>query len=99
MNMHEITLLLYIHLKIIRQSRTSGRLNLSNQNLKSIPEALFTREDVQPSAGNVALDKGESDFSWWDEVDLTKLIIADNELESFDPRVNELGALTCIDVS
>ncbi|KAJ3417356.1 Leucine-rich repeat-containing protein 40 [Chytridiales sp. JEL 0842] len=83
--------------KMIRQSRTSGKLNLSNQNLKAIPDELFTRADIQPSGNGVSLDRGDSDFNWWEEVDLSKLIIADNQITGFDPRINELGALTYID--
>ncbi|KAJ3012615.1 UNVERIFIED_CONTAM: Leucine-rich repeat-containing protein 40 [Siphonaria sp. JEL0065] len=72
-------------LKLVSQSRNSGRLNLSNQNLDIIPEALFTR----PTA--------KADGNWWEEVELTRLVIADNEIGQLDARIGELGALTLID--
>ncbi|KAJ3179688.1 Leucine-rich repeat-containing protein 40 [Irineochytrium annulatum] len=88
---------LNVYEQIIRQSRTSGRLNLSNKGLTAIPDALFTREDTNPGISNVSLDRTDSDFNWWEEVDISKLIIADNKITDIDPRVTELGALTTID--
>ncbi|KAJ3115014.1 Leucine-rich repeat-containing protein 40 [Physocladia obscura] len=73
-------------LKIISSARSSGRLNLSNQELYTLPVAMFDNS-IQPTSGN-----------WWEEVDLTKLIIADNNLETIDERVTEFGALTLIDM-
>ncbi|KAJ3205810.1 Leucine-rich repeat-containing protein 40 [Dinochytrium kinnereticum] len=83
-------------LKIIRQARTQGKLNLSNHGLEIIPSAIFTREDVQPAS--VSLDREVSEFAWWEEVDLSKLILADNLLKEVDPRVGELQGLTLLDV-
>ena len=85
--------------KIIKQARTTGRLNLSNQRLKAIPEALFTRDDITSKLSAVSFENSKSnEFNWWEEVDITKLIIADNEIQEIDPRLSELGALTSIDV-
>ncbi|KAJ3404246.1 hypothetical protein CcCBS67573_g00950 [Chytriomyces confervae] len=78
-------------IKLVQQSRTSGRLNLSNQSLKALPNALFTREDVTAKAA------AEAKANWWEEVDLTKLSIADNELAAIDERISQFGALTSID--
>ncbi|KAJ3066524.1 Leucine-rich repeat-containing protein 40 [Podochytrium sp. JEL0797] len=71
-------------IKLISQARGSGRLNLSNQGLAAIPSELFTRADAV--GGN-----------WWEEVDLTRIVVADNEMEAIDARICELGALTLID--
>ncbi|KAJ3329596.1 Leucine-rich repeat-containing protein 40 [Blyttiomyces sp. JEL0837] len=84
-------------LKMIKQARTSGRLNLSNKNLREIPNSLFDRSDVT-SGIDVSLDRESTEqFAWWDEVDLSKLIIADNAIESIDLRVCDLFALTLLD--
>ncbi|ORY53268.1 L domain-like protein, partial [Rhizoclosmatium globosum] len=80
-------------LKLVAQARSTGRLNLSNQSLTAVPDVLFTRADVR--GADVSLDQGGG--NWWEETDLTKLVIADNEIESIDERVAELGALTMID--
>ncbi|KAI8622095.1 hypothetical protein BC830DRAFT_1090794 [Chytriomyces sp. MP71] len=71
--------------KLVQQSRSSGRLNLSNQSLRTLPNALFTREDLKG---------GEP---WWEETDLLRLTVADNELDAIDERVVQFGALTAID--
>ncbi|KAJ3105852.1 Leucine-rich repeat-containing protein 40 [Phlyctochytrium planicorne] len=84
-------------LKMIRQARTSGKLNLSNQGLDVIPPSLFTREDVQP--GTVSLDRNDTEFNWWEEVDISKLIIADNVLKEIDERIVELQGLTLLDAT
>ncbi|KAJ3112409.1 Leucine-rich repeat-containing protein 40 [Phlyctochytrium bullatum] len=84
-------------MKMVRDARTTGKLNLSNLNLEAIPDTVFTREDVKPA--DVTLDRSDKDgFNWWEEVDISKLIIADNVLKELDQRIAELGALTLLDV-
>ncbi|KAI9209319.1 uncharacterized protein BJ171DRAFT_486129 [Polychytrium aggregatum] len=85
--------------KIIQASRSTGRLNLSNQSLTSIPEQVFSRdgsEDHKPVV-DYSFDSPSSDPSWWEEVEMTRLIIADNEINAIDPRIESLGALTLFD--
>ncbi|KNC96087.1 uncharacterized protein SPPG_08475 [Spizellomyces punctatus DAOM BR117] len=85
--------------KLVAQSRTSGRLNLSNRSLTAIPNALW--DDVAESTQKVDLsfDRREAtDANWWEVVDLTRLIIADNMLEDLDPRVGMLHGLTVLDI-
>ena len=72
---------------------------MSNHRLTTIPESLWTREDVTSKLASVSFDNEKSsEFNWWEEADLTKLIIADNQIQEIDSRINELGALTSIDV-
>ncbi|TPX61134.1 hypothetical protein SpCBS45565_g07330 [Spizellomyces sp. 'palustris'] len=85
--------------KLVAQSRTSGRLNLSNRSLTAIPNALW--DDVAESTQKVDLsfDRREAaDAYWWEVVDLTRLTIADNMLEDLDPRVGMFEGLTVLDI-
>ncbi|KAJ3381522.1 hypothetical protein HDU84_005035 [Entophlyctis sp. JEL0112] len=71
--------------QIIASARTSGRLNLANQHLRQLPEAVFVRDETSATS------------NWWEDVDLTRLVVADNELQELDPRLSDLCALTLID--
>lgn len=42
---------------------------------------------------------GSSSEVWYEQVDLVRLVAADNILEKIDKRIIEFGALTLIDVS
>lgn len=48
-------------------------------------------------AKTVAMDNTED--RWWDQVDLTKLILASNALTSLGEGLAQLPALTVLDVS
>ncbi|KAI9327392.1 hypothetical protein BDR26DRAFT_875562 [Obelidium mucronatum] len=76
-------------LKLIGQARTSGRLNLANHGLADVPAALFAAD----SAGG----DGAGDSRWWEAVDLTRLVLADNCLAALDARIAGLRALTLLD--
>ncbi|TPX45874.1 hypothetical protein SeLEV6574_g03584 [Synchytrium endobioticum] len=90
-------------IKIIQQGRSTGRMNLSQQSLEKLPKALF--DDLLVIGNNnssrpvdISLDRSSADGpSWWDSTDLTRLIIADNQIEELDPRIGEFQALTCLD--
>ncbi|KAJ3300613.1 Leucine-rich repeat-containing protein 40 [Borealophlyctis nickersoniae] len=82
--------------KAVEGSKTSGRLNLSNQNLSSIPEAVFSKSAPPPKSVDLSFDR-RSDDQWWEVVDLSRLVIADNAIEDLDPRIGELDGLTVLD--
>ena len=52
--------------------------------------------DVPEEARNISLDNAED--RWWEQVDLTKLILASNSLVSISEDIHQLPALTVLDV-
>ncbi|KAJ3323560.1 Leucine-rich repeat-containing protein 40 [Boothiomyces sp. JEL0866] len=78
--------------KIIEQSKTSGRINLSNQNLNQLPANLFNYQPVNDHSFD------NQSQTWWEIVDLTRLVAADNSIRDIDERIGELGALAVIDL-
>lgn len=53
--------------------------------------------DVPEEAKNVSLDNTED--RWWEQTDLTKLILASNRLVGLSDDIRQLPALTVLDVS
>ncbi|KAM4062804.1 leucine rich repeat domain-containing protein [Hirsutella rhossiliensis] len=66
--------------KVLKQrvatARTSGRLNIAALGLKEIPTEVMKMYDLESI--------GAHDGSWAESVDLTRLVAADNELETLD---------------
>ena len=52
--------------------------------------------DLPDESKEVSLDN--TDERWWEQVDLTKLILASNALTSLSEDIKELPALTVLDV-
>ncbi|XP_078656931.1 leucine-rich repeat-containing protein 40-like isoform X5 [Branchiostoma floridae x Branchiostoma belcheri] len=81
---------------LLKQARKSGQLNLSNRGLEKVPDTVWRINlDVPEEAKNVTFD-GED--RWWEQVDLTKLILASNKLSQLSPDLNQLPALAVLDV-
>ena len=86
---------------MIKAARASGQLNLSNRGLQSVPDKVWRLNDPDED------DKGKRGFStdvvheeeaWWEFVDLTKLILASNQITSLSNQVERLPALTVLDL-
>ncbi|KAJ3178352.1 Leucine-rich repeat-containing protein 40 [Geranomyces variabilis] len=87
--------------KIIAQSRASGRLNLSNQQLTTVPDAVFAA--AEPEARSKAVDfsfdrSDDGGANWWEAVELLRLLLADNALNTLDPRIGTFTSLAILDV-
>ncbi len=54
--------------------------------------------EVDPKSITIDFSGGTSDV-WYEQVDLVRLVAADNFIEKIDKRINEFNALTFIDVS
>ncbi|CAG8556254.1 13187_t:CDS:10 [Ambispora gerdemannii] len=76
---------------------TARRLNLSNRSLSEIPEDVWKMYETDTA--NIDLDFGaaRSDI-WYEAVDLTRMVIADNHLQSIDKRIAEFRSLVFIDL-
>ncbi|KAK7508432.1 hypothetical protein BaRGS_00000671 [Batillaria attramentaria] len=86
-----------VHPSILKQARRSGQLNLSGRNLSSVPDSVWRiNMDVPEEACTVSMDNAED--RWWEQTDLTKLILASNVLTSLGAGIAQLTALTVLDV-
>lgn len=83
---------------ILRQARKSGQLNLSSRELTTVPDKVWKINSDVPEKGKSASLEKEDD-RWWEQIDLTKLILASNKLTSISSGIQQLPALVTLDVS
>ncbi|XP_076346434.1 leucine-rich repeat-containing protein 40-like isoform X1 [Tachypleus tridentatus] len=89
-----------LHPHIIKQARQSGQLNLSNRGMVEVPDVVWNINNITPEESkmlSVSLDDTDGE-RWWDQVDLTKLILASNKLSTIPSEISNLQALTVFDV-
>ncbi|KAG1658916.1 Leucine-rich repeat-containing protein 40 [Nymphon striatum] len=89
-----------INFQLIKQARQSGQLNLSNRSLVEVPEVVckinsLTSEECKSLS--LSIESGDDD-RWWDQVDLTKLILAFNSLRSIPNEIQYLPNLNILDL-
>ncbi|ESN94677.1 hypothetical protein HELRODRAFT_107921 [Helobdella robusta] len=83
---------------LLKQARKSGVLNLSNRSLGEVPKCVWNINlDIPEEGKSISLDS-KSDDRWWEQVDLTKLILASNCLKSISIDISLLPALTVLDI-
>ncbi|KAG6755301.1 hypothetical protein POTOM_041121 [Populus tomentosa] len=74
--------------RVLKAARSSGSLNLSNRSLREVPDEVYKILD--------AVGEGEK---WWENVELQKLILAHNNIESIKEDLKNLSQLTVLNVS
>ncbi|KAB5534638.1 hypothetical protein DKX38_017724 [Salix brachista] len=74
--------------RVLKTARSSGSLNLSNRSHREVPEEVYKILD--------AVGEGEK---WWENVELQKLILAHNSIESIKKDLQNLSQLTVLNVS
>ncbi|XP_050247476.1 plant intracellular Ras-group-related LRR protein 6 isoform X2 [Quercus robur] len=74
--------------RLLKAARTSGSLNLSNRSLRDVPNEVYQ-----------SLDAVGKDENWWEAVELQKLILAHNNIESLKEDLRNLPQLTVLNVS
>jgi len=72
-------------------------MNLSSRELTEVPLEIWNMYHVDPD--KIVVDFSSSGGAWYDAVDLTRFIAADNEITFIDARIQEFGALVTVDVS
>ena len=83
---------------ILKNARRTGILNLSQRGLDEIPDNVWTlMDDVPQEAKTISLDN--TDDKWWDVTEMTKLLLASNQLKSIGEGIRNFPALTVLDVS
>ena len=86
-----------IHPALLKQTRKSGSLNLSGRGLTVIPSKVWSlNEDAEKPKG-IFMDKVEED-NWWERVDLTKLILASNQISKVSSKIKKLDTLQILDL-
>lgn len=83
-------------LKLIQHSASSGRLNLSSHGLSRLPNELWNFQ-LQIVVDH-SFERAEQQSGWWEVSALQRLTAADNQIESIDPRINEMSSLCALDV-
>ncbi|XP_066481083.1 leucine-rich repeat-containing protein 40 isoform X1 [Tiliqua scincoides] len=82
---------------LIRAARKSGQLNLSGRELSEVPLHVWRINLDTPEEAHQNLSFGAAD-RWWEQTDLTKLILSSNKLQCLSDDVRLLPALTVLDV-
>uniref|UniRef100_A0A8C8R5L4 Leucine-rich repeat-containing protein 40 n=1 Tax=Pelusios castaneus TaxID=367368 RepID=A0A8C8R5L4_9SAUR len=82
---------------LLRAARKSGQLNLSGRDLSDVPAQVWRINLDIPEEAHQNLSFGATD-RWWEQTDLTKLILASNKLQCLSEDVKLLPALTVLDV-
>ncbi len=90
-----------LHPAILKQARQSGSLNLSNKGLQAIPKKVYSINDPDANANQkrgFSIDRVDDQENWWDQVDLTKLILASNQISRVSSKIGNLKSLTVLDL-
>ncbi|KAL4634909.1 hypothetical protein GN956_G13946 [Arapaima gigas] len=82
---------------LLKAARKSGQLNLSGRELAEVPQSVWRLNLDTPEEAQQSLSFGAAD-RWWEQTDLTKLILSSNKLQVLSEEVRLLSALTALDV-
>uniref|UniRef100_F7CGE1 Leucine-rich repeat-containing protein 40 n=1 Tax=Equus caballus TaxID=9796 RepID=F7CGE1_HORSE len=82
---------------LLKAARKSGQLNLSGRNLSEVPQCVWRINVDIPEEANQNLSFSAAE-RWWEQTDLTKLIISNNKLQSLTDDLRLLPALTVLDI-
>ena len=81
---------------VLKQARKSGQLNLSNRELKTVPDKVWKiNQEIPEEERNASLD---SDEKWWNQTELNKLILASNQITSISSNIQLLQGLVVLDL-
>ncbi|XP_036046569.1 leucine-rich repeat-containing protein 40 isoform X3 [Onychomys torridus] len=82
---------------LLKAARSSGQLNLAGRNLGEVPQCVWRINMDIPEEANQNLSFSSTE-RWWEQTDLTKLIISSNKLQSLSDDLRLLPALTVLDI-
>ena len=88
-------------LPMLKAARASGQLNLSNRGLQAVPDKVWRLNEPDEKKKGFGTDvvPDQEEENWWEYVDLTKLILASNQITSLSKDVELLAAgLTVLDL-
>ncbi|KAI5109366.1 leucine-rich repeat-containing protein 40, partial [Silurus meridionalis] len=82
---------------LLKGARKSGQLNLSGRALSEVPQSVW-RINVDPpeeARQNLSFSATER---WWEQTDLTKLLLSSNKLQTISEDIRLLPALVVLDI-
>ncbi|XP_030647281.1 leucine-rich repeat-containing protein 40 [Chanos chanos] len=82
---------------LLKAARKSGQLNLSGRGLTEVPQSVWRLNIDTPEEAKQNLSFGAAD-RWWEQTDLTKLLLSSNKLECLSEDVSLLPALVVLDI-
>lgn len=82
---------------LIRSARKSGQLNLSSRGLQEVPQSVYRLNVDPPEEAQSEVSFGGSE-RWWEQTDLTKLLLSSNLLTELSEDLSLLPALTTLDL-
>uniref|UniRef100_A0A8C9W458 Leucine-rich repeat-containing protein 40 n=1 Tax=Scleropages formosus TaxID=113540 RepID=A0A8C9W458_SCLFO len=82
---------------LLKAARKSGQLNLSGRGLTEVPQSVWRLNIDTPQEAQENISFGGAD-RWWEQTDLTKLLLSSNKLEVLSEDVRLLAALVVLDV-
>ncbi|XP_034567566.1 leucine-rich repeat-containing protein 40 [Notolabrus celidotus] len=82
---------------LLKAARKSGQLNLSGRGLTEVPQNVYRINVDPPEEAKQNVSFGESD-RWWEQSDLTKLLLSSNQLTELSDDIRLLPGLTTLDL-
>nr|XP_055068787.1 leucine-rich repeat-containing protein 40 [Misgurnus anguillicaudatus] len=82
---------------LLKSARKSGQLNLSGRGLTEVPQSVWRLNLDTPEEAQQNLSFGAAD-RWWEQTDLTKLLLSSNKLQSLSDDIKLLSALVVLDI-
>lgn len=82
---------------LLNAARKSGQLNLSGRGLTEVPQNVYRLNIDTPEEAQQNVSFGASD-RWWEQTDLTKLLLSSNQLTHLSDDIRLLPALTTLDL-
>ncbi|XP_014876284.1 leucine-rich repeat-containing protein 40 isoform X2 [Poecilia latipinna] len=81
---------------LLKAARKSGQLNLSGRGLTEVPQNVYRLNIDDPAEAQENVSFRGSD-RWWEQTDLTKLLLSSNQLTQLSEDIKLLPALTILD--
>ncbi|XP_068565455.1 leucine-rich repeat-containing protein 40 isoform X2 [Cebidichthys violaceus] len=82
---------------LLKAARKSGQLDLSGRGLTEVPQDVYRLNIDTPEEAHQNVSFGVSD-RWWEQTDLTKLLLSSNHLTQLSDDIRLLPALTTLDL-
>ncbi|XP_032428432.1 leucine-rich repeat-containing protein 40 isoform X1 [Xiphophorus hellerii] len=82
---------------LLKAARKSGQLNLSGRGLTEVPQNVYRLNVDEPAEAQENVSFGGSDC-WWEQTNLTKLLLSSNQLTQMSEDIKLLPALTILDL-
>ncbi|XP_056605909.1 leucine-rich repeat-containing protein 40 [Triplophysa dalaica] len=82
---------------LLKAARKSGQLNLSGRGLTEVPPSVWRLNLDTPQEAQQDLSFGAAD-RWWEQTDLTKILLASNKLQNISEDIKLLPALLVLDI-